>query len=111
VKVYSDEGKSGLNIQGRESLGQMIEDVQNGQINFSSILVYDVSRWGRFQDTDESAYYEFVCKRAGVRVHYCAELFPNDDSIAAVLLKTLKRTMAGEYIRELSVKTFAGQCR
>ncbi len=57
VKEYSDEGKSGLNIQGRESLGQMIEDVQNGQINFSSILVYDVSRWGRFQDADESAYY------------------------------------------------------
>src|SRR5271154_1997777 len=50
VKEYSDEGKSGLNIQGRESLARMIQDVQNGQINFSSILAYDVSRWGRFQD-------------------------------------------------------------
>jgi hypothetical protein len=36
---------------GVTALGQMIEDVQTGQINFSSILVYDVSRWGRFQDT------------------------------------------------------------
>ena len=44
VKQYSDEGKSGLNIQGRESLARMIQDVQDGQINFSSILVYDVSR-------------------------------------------------------------------
>ena len=57
VKIYSDEGKSGLNIQGRDSLAQMIKDVQSGGINFSAILVYDVSRWGRFQDADESAYY------------------------------------------------------
>src|SRR5476649_2836919 len=53
AKEYSDEGKSGLNIQGRDSLTQMIQDVQNGQINFSRILVYDISRWGRFQDADE----------------------------------------------------------
>jgi hypothetical protein len=24
--------------------------------------VYDVSRWGRFQDPDEAAHYEFLCK-------------------------------------------------
>src|SRR5208283_5310254 len=111
VKVYSDEGKSGLNIQGRESLGQMIEDVQNGQINFSSILVYDVSRWGRFQDADESAYYEYVCRRAGVSVHYCAEQFENDGSPMSSVMKTMKRTMAGEYSRELSTKVFQGACR
>jgi DNA invertase Pin-like site-specific DNA recombinase len=68
VKTYSDEGKSGLNIQGRDSLAQMIEDVEKGEAGFSSILVYDVSRWGRFQDADESAYYEFR--------H--AEAIPND---------------------------------
>ena len=32
----------------------MIDDVQNGNADFEAILVYDVSRWGRFQDTDES---------------------------------------------------------
>src|SRR5438477_12745725 len=52
VKEYSDEGKSGLNIQGRDALGQMIKDVQEGQEEFSCILVYDVSRWGRFQDAN-----------------------------------------------------------
>jgi hypothetical protein len=31
------------------------------------------SRWGRFQDADESAHYEFLCKSAGIPVHYCAE--------------------------------------
>lgn len=28
VKIYSDEGKSGLNIQGRDSLARMIADVE-----------------------------------------------------------------------------------
>src|SRR5438034_11835805 len=66
VKVYSDDGKSGLNIQGRDALAQMIKDVESKQANFSSILVYDVSRWGRFQDTDESAHYEYVCRHAPI---------------------------------------------
>jgi len=44
-------------------------------------------------------------------VHYCAEQFENDGSLSSSLLKTIKRTMAGEYSRELSVKVFAGQCR
>ena len=75
------------------------------------MLVYDVTRWGRFQDADESAYYEYTCKRGNVKVHYCAEQFDNDGSPYSALIKALKRTMAGEYSRELSVKVFAGQVR
>ena len=111
VKDYSDEGKSGLNIQGRDSLSQMIRDVQEGRAQYSSILVYDVSRWGRFQDADESAYYEYICRRAGVSVHYCAEQFENDGSPMSTVMKSMKRTMAGEYSRELSSKVFQGACR
>ena len=111
VKVYSDEGKSGLNIQGRDSLAQMINDVQDAGKPFSSILVYDVSRWGRFQDADESAYYEYICRRAGVGVHYCAEQFENDGSPVSTIVKGVKRAMAGEYSRELSSKVFQGACR
>jgi hypothetical protein len=29
----------------------------------------DVSRWGRFQDPDESAHYEYLCKAAGIPVY------------------------------------------
>src|ERR1051326_7007481 len=91
VKEYSDEGKSGLNIQGRDSLGQMIRDVQEGRAEFGVILVYDVSRWGRFQDADESAYYEYICRQAGVSVHYCAEQFENDGSPVSTIVKGVKR--------------------
>jgi DNA invertase Pin-like site-specific DNA recombinase len=111
VETYADHGRSGLNITGRDGLSQLVADVEKGLVNFSDVLVYDVSRWGRFQDVDESAYYEYVLKRAGVRVHYCAEQFENDGSMYAAVVKAVKRSMAGEYSRELSVKVFAGQCR
>jgi DNA invertase Pin-like site-specific DNA recombinase len=111
VRTYADEGKSGLGLCGRDALKQLIADVQNGTADFTTILVYDVSRWGRFQDADESAYYEYICKRAGISVQYCAEQFENDGSPVSTIVKGVKRAMAGEYSRELSVKVFAGQCR
>ena len=111
VRTYADEGKSGLNIGGREGLQRLLEDVRTRRVDFEFILVYDVSRWGRFQDADESAYYEFLCKQAGLKVIYCAEQFDNDGSPVATIVKGVKRAMAGEYSRELSAKVFAGQCR
>jgi DNA invertase Pin-like site-specific DNA recombinase len=111
VRTYADEGKSGLSLDGRDALKQLIEDVQSGKTDFTTILVYDVSRWGRFQDADESAYYEYICKRAGIGVQYCAEQFENDGSPVSTIVKGVKRAMAGEYSRELSVKVFTGQCR
>ena len=111
VRTYADEGKSGLRLDGRDALKRLIEDVQNGRTDFATILVYDVSRWGRFQDADESAYYEYICRRAGIAVQYCAEQFENDGSPVSTIVKGVKRAMAGEYSRELSAKVFAGQCR
>lgn len=110
-KTYVDSGKSGLNLDHRDALKQLIEDVQNGAATYLTILVYDVSRWGRFQDADESAYYEYLCKRAGITVRYCAEQFENDGSPVSTIVKGVKRAMAGEYSRELSIKVFAGQRR
>lgn len=111
VKTYADDGKSGLRIEGREALQRMLADVQGGRAEFKTILVYDVSRWGRFQDSDESAYYEYACKRAGIHVEYCMEQFANDGSPVSTIIKGVKRAMAGEYSRELSNKVFKGQCR
>src|SRR5450755_2727358 len=111
TRTYTDAGKSGLRIDGRDALKELIRDVENGQANFSAILVYDVSRWGRFQDADESAYYEYICRRAKIDVHYCAEQFENDGSPTSTIVKGVKRAMAGEYSRELSAKVFIGQCR
>lgn len=111
VRVYEDAGRSGLNLEGRDAFQRLLSDVEGGAADFGAILVYDVSRWGRFQNADHGAHLEFLCSRADIVVHYCAEQFENDGSIGSNLLKTVKRVMAGEYSRELSVKVFADQCR
>nr|WP_281721284.1 recombinase family protein [Nitrosomonas nitrosa] len=91
VRTYADEGKSGLSLDGRDALKRLIDDVQNGSADFTSILVYDVSRWGRFQDADESAYREYICKRAGINIQYCAEQIENDGSPVSTIVKGVKR--------------------
>ncbi len=111
IETYTDSGKSGLSIDGRDALKQLIDDVQTSIARFNMILVLDVTRWGRFQDADESAYYEYICRRAGIDVQYVAEQFENDGSPVSTIVKGVKRAMAGEYSRELSAKVFAGQCR
>ncbi len=111
VKTYSDAARSGLHLKNRKGLKQLLADVMEGQREFRAVLVYDVSRWGRFQDTDEAAHYEYLCKSAGVPIHYCAEMFANDNSVSGLILKAVKRTMAGEYSRELSVKVKRGLIR
>jgi DNA invertase Pin-like site-specific DNA recombinase len=63
-----------------------------------------LGRWGRFQNPDQAAHYEFLCRQAGVRVVYCAEPFGEDVAPITTIVKHLKRVMAGEYSRELSAR-------
>lgn len=109
VHTYKDDGKSGLNLAGRSGLRSLLADIDAGLTDFKALLVYDVSRLGRFQDPDEAATHELRIRAAGIQVEYCAEQFRNDGSISSSIIKTVKRTMAAEYSRELSVKVFAGQ--
>ena len=111
VKTYTDGGKSGLSFEGRVGLQALISDVEAETKEFSVILVLDITRWGRYQDVDEPAHYEFICRRGGYDLQYVAEPFRNDGTPMSNMFKNFKRSMAGEYSRELSVKVFAGSCR
>ena len=111
IRTNRDAGKSGLLFKERQGLRTLLNDVIPGDPPYKAILVYDVSRWGRFQDSDEAAHYEFLCKSAGVPVHYCAEQFANDGSVPSSIMKAIKRTMAAEYSRELGVKVYEGKKR
>jgi DNA invertase Pin-like site-specific DNA recombinase len=111
IKTYADAGKSGVVAGRRAALMQLLTDVMSGRANYKAILVYDVSRWGRYQNTDEAAHYEFLCASAGIPLHYCGELFTNDGNATGALMKALKRTMAAEFSRDLSAKVFRGKSR
>ena len=109
IATYEDAGKSGLSVRNRAGLQRLISDVVNGSAVFKTVLVLDVSRWGRFQDPDQAGHYEFLCREAGVAVRYCAEGF--DPGSSGAVMKQLKRVMAGEYSRDLSQKVRVGQRR
>lgn len=108
-RTYYDPGRSGLTLQGRKGLQALLSDALAPDCAFQAILVLDVSRWGRFQDADQAAYYEFLCRSAGRNVVYCGEPFDNDGSAVSTILKVLKRVMASEYSRELGEKVIRAQ--
>src|SRR4051812_26967694 len=60
VASFADAGLSGVDLKRRPGLQALLSAVVAGpKPQFRSILVLDISRWGRFQDIDESAFYEF----------------------------------------------------
>lgn len=109
IREYLDYGKSGLTAEKRPAFSQMIATVQAGTADFQHILVYDMSRWGRFQNIDESRSYEYLCNIKGVQVHYCAEPYTNSDEDHAKLIKYIHSLEAKDYCRHLSEKVFNGQ--
>ena len=77
IRTYRDEGESGLKLKNRPGLIQLLDDVRSDHADFDHVLVYDVSRWGRFQDIDEGAHHE---SQAG------AQHYPSDGETGAVLV-------------------------
>jgi DNA invertase Pin-like site-specific DNA recombinase len=111
VKAYSDPDRSGVVAKHRTGLSELLKDVITGNARYKVILVYDVSRWGRYPNSDEAAHYEFLCASSGIPLHYCTEQFANDGTASSSLLKALKRSMAAEFSRELGEKVFKGKNR
>lgn len=109
IHTYNDAGKSGLNLSGRPGLKALLDDVINHKINVSVLLVYDVSRFGRFQDADEAGHYAHLLKIHGVNVIYCAEPFSSEHSELQMLGLSFSRYGAASYSRNLSEKVFLGQ--
>lgn len=53
VKPFSDAARSGVLFKNRPALRHLLQEVISGRAPFRAILVYDISRWRRFQDSDE----------------------------------------------------------
>lgn len=111
VRTFEDGGISGLGIEKRKGLQDLLSTVQNGRAHFKFVLVYDVSRWGRFQNVDAAAYYDYHCSLYGTPVIYIAEGFGTDGSAIASIYKNMKRAAAADYSKDLSAKVSAGKKR
>jgi DNA invertase Pin-like site-specific DNA recombinase/phage FluMu protein Com len=111
VRVFADSA-SGRTVKKRLDFRALISMIERGESRFEAVLVRDVSRWGRFENADEAAYWEFFCITHGVRVIYVEEPFCDAEvSPYQTLMKAMKRVLAAEFSREKARITRYGQER
>ena len=112
IKEFADRGKTGLLVEGRDAFKEMIyEYVEGTKTSFDYVLVLDVSRWGRFQDTDLSAYYMGLCLHHGKRVIFTTIGIPKQDDLLHGIHLSIERYRAASYSRELSEKSWKGSAK
>lgn len=109
IREFADRGKSGLSVEGRDSFNEMLHEyVEGRKAEFEFVLVLDVSRWGRFQETDLSAYYTGLCLQNGKQVVFTTIGFPKENDLLHGLHLSIERYRAASYSRELSGKVWKG---
>ncbi len=111
IHEFADRGKSGLNAEGRPAFNEMMEWARTRE-DFVLILVLDISRWGRFQDTDLSAHFEALCRQNGKEVVYTTIGFTEEgNQFVTQFRKAFERCQSAEYSRALSKKVFEGAAK
>jgi len=103
ITWFIDEDCSGTSIDKRNGFQKMKTLVDKGENDFSAILTYDASRWGRFPDPRESIYWEMHFEKKGVEIIYTNDDIENTKSFQSAIVRTIKHAAAGDYSRRLSV--------
>jgi len=108
IEEFIDRGKTGLITDGRDAFKKMLSGIEAGKCDCDYVLVFDVSRWGRFQNTDIAAYYTGLCAIHGKPVIYTTIGFPMENDLMHMMRVNIERYQAANYSRELSGKVFKG---
>lgn len=108
IKEFPDYGVSGLSNKGRDKFLEMLEYVAESKDDFKYILVFDMSRWGRFQDLILAPYYIGVCQQYGKKVVFTTIGIQKDDDLAHHLRLNVESYKAASYSKELSDNVFNG---
>ena len=108
IKEFPDYGVSGLSSKGRDKFLEMLEYVAESKEDFQYVLVFDMSRWGRFQNLILSPYYIGFCQKYGKKVVFTSIGFQDDDDLASYLRLDVESYKAASYSRELSDNVFNG---
>ena len=113
IHEEADEGKSGL-LANRPAFERLFADwIKNTNApHFDYVFVYDVSRWGRFQDPEQAAHLTFECTIHGKEVVYVSSGFPDPaNQLLSSLGISIERYSAAKFSRDLSSKVFCGSVK
>ena len=106
IEVYSDEGKSGKNIAGRDAFRQMLEDIQTKKDKPDYVYVFKLSRFGRnAADTLNSLQ---ILEDFGVSL-LCVEDSIDSAGAAGKLMIAVYAAVAEAERENIHVQTMAGR--
>ena len=105
IEFFAEEA-CGESVEGRPQFRRMIECCKSKEL-FQYVLVYDVSRWGRFENPKEAVYWEVEAEKAGRRVIFISEGF-KEESIGTSITNFVKSAEASEYLKNIRRQTTRG---
>lgn len=105
IEFFAEEA-CGENVEARPQFRRMIECCKS-EVVFQYVLVYDISRWGRFENPKESVYWEVEIEKAGRKLVFISEGF-KDDSIGTSITNFVKSAEASEYLKNVRRQTKRG---
>jgi len=103
---YADDAISGAFSENRSQFQELIRVAQAKPRDFDFIIVYDVARFSRGDNT-EVGYYLYLLRKAGVGVLYVKENLKGDD--VDEILRPVFQFNANLYLKSLSRDTIRGQ--
>ncbi|UCB57049.1 MAG: recombinase family protein [Candidatus Omnitrophota bacterium] len=106
IEFFAEEA-CGENVEGRPQFRKMIECCKLKD-DFQYVLVYDISRWGRFTNPKEAVYWEVEVERADKKVVFVSEGF-KEDSIGTSITNFVKSAEASEYLKNIRRQTLRGK--
>ena len=105
IEFFAEEA-CGENVEGRLQFRKMIECCKSQDV-FQYVLVYDISRWGRFENPKEAVYWEVEIEKAGKKLVFVSEGF-KEDSIGTSITNFVKSAEASEYLKNIRRQTIRG---
>jgi len=105
IEFFAEEA-CGENVEGRPQFRRMIERCKSDE-PFEYVFVYDMSRWGRFENPKEAVYWEVEVERAGRKVVFVSEGF-KEEGIGTSITNFVKSAEASEYLKNIRRQTARG---
>jgi len=103
---YIEPGISGVTSEDRPQFLQMIDDLCSGRVYCKAVLIYDMSRFGRFQLHTESMYHEHKLAMMNIRLIQCTKEYREQESYADTLMRFLEAHAASQQSEDLSWRVY-----
>ena len=106
IEWFTDEGRSGTEFERRAAFMELKKRVET-KPNFSCVICYDESRWGRAIDPEENTFWQVFFRKRGVEVLLVHTYVDRTNEFAPVM-SSLERVQSSQYSKKLSELTLRG---